>query len=274
MDAGLIRSVRQIARDPKGWPGIIHLRRARYERLFPRATWNAFKGVFGTYEEALQAVPKQALVGYDNDASARMYYERTNKFFAHDYPVLYWLRPLLRENLSIFDIGGHVGVGFYGYQRQVAYPAGLCWTVCDVPAVCEVGEALARAKGATGIRFTSSQSGMDGSDVVLASGSLQYIASPRLADTVGACKKPPRHILVNMLPTRAGKTFFTLNNIGAAICPYMVVNEKEFVESLTCLGYELVDAWDNPEKSCFIPFHPEHSVHGYRGFYFQKALAS
>jgi hypothetical protein len=31
----------------------------------------------------------------------------------------------------------------------------------------------------------------------------------------------------------------------------------------------MVDHWNNPDKSCPIPFYPEHSLDGYHGFYFR-----
>jgi hypothetical protein len=33
----------------------------------------------------------------------------------------------------------------------------------------------------------------------------------------------------------------------------------------------MVDSWENPDKKCEIPFHPEHSLERYHGFYFRRA---
>jgi putative methyltransferase (TIGR04325 family) len=50
----------------------------------------------------------------------------------YDYPVLFWLTPILLENTHVLDVGGNVGVHYYVYQKHVPYPTGLRWTVCEL----------------------------------------------------------------------------------------------------------------------------------------------
>ena len=59
-----------------------------------------------------------------------------------------------------------------------------------------------------------------------------------------------------------------MNNIGTSYCVYVLRNENKFIKDIEEAGYELVDKWRNEGKKCEIPFHPEHSIDGYRGLYF------
>jgi putative methyltransferase (TIGR04325 family) len=62
-----------------------------------------------------------------------------------------------------------------------------------------------------------------------------------------------------------------LHNIGNAICPYQVLNKKEFVGALEALGYRAVDEWEAAEFSCYIPFHPQRGLRTYSGMYLQAS---
>jgi putative methyltransferase (TIGR04325 family) len=89
-----------------------------------------------------------------------------------------------------------------------------------------------------------------------------------LASQIAALAAPPRFILLNLLPVVEGPGFVTLQNIGPAFCPYAIWSRGELVDRLRQLGYALVDSWENAEKACTIPFHPDRSVRGYSGFLF------
>ena len=39
-----------------------------------------------------------------------LYRERMGHVFPHDYPVLFWMKPLIPDVRRIFDLGGHVGI--------------------------------------------------------------------------------------------------------------------------------------------------------------------
>ena len=45
---------------------------------------------------------------------------------------------------------------------------------------------------------------------------------------------------------------------------------ESLIEVRCGLGYALVDTWENPDKSCRIPFHPDRSLNRYHGFYFRR----
>ena len=115
--------------------------------------------------------------------------------------------------------------------------------------------------------FTNDYNAVEGYDVLLASGSLQYIEAP-LAEILNAVQNKPEHIIINLMPVHETKAFITLQNIGTVFCPYKIFNQNELIKSMNAADYKCIDAWRNEEKSCDIPFHPEHSLDHYMGFYF------
>jgi putative methyltransferase (TIGR04325 family) len=257
-------------------PGVHGLRKANAARSFRRknAPGNPFFGVFGSLEEAKAAVPPGASDSYDSPAAGELYRERLERVFPHDYPVLFWMKPILPDVRRVFDLGGHVGIANYTYERYLGALASVEWTVCDVPSVVEAGRRIAASRGRRGLSFTTRYEDASGADVLFGSGVLQYLTNGFLPDLLSRLPVPPRHLFINLLPTTDKPTFFTLNNIQAAICPYLVMNEREFVASIVRLGYRQIDSWSTPEKKCIIPLYPDRSVHAYRGFYFGRDGAS
>lgn len=251
---------------------IRHWRRERYEHRFSRADQvNLFRGVFPSFTDAERSAPQTKPIGYDHPAPAAMYEERTRLVFPSDYPLLFWLDRLLSELCgTVFDLGGHIGVGYYAYQRYLKYPKIFRWLVCDVPAVIARGREWAQKHDTRGLlSFTDQLSEANGQDVFFASGSLQYLPQT-LAEILARLKQAPHHLLINLLPLHPRNDYFTLQNIGTAFCPYRISAEPSFMRALTGLGYQLVDRWQNLEKACPIPFHPDHSLDRYHGFYFRR----
>lgn len=229
---------------------------------------NLFLGVYPSFAAAEQAAPKTKPLGYDNPDSALMYRDRLRRLYPTDYPVLFWLQRLLSEGVrDLFELGGHIGVSYYAYQSVLTYPDGLRWTICDVPAVMQRGQAYARHHDTVGrLRFDGDMARAERADVLLAMGVLQYLPES-LGERLAALRRRPPHLLVNLTPLHPQHSYFTLQSIGTAFCPYRIDRESAFLDSLAALGYRVVDAWINPDKSCIIPFHPEHSLHHYHGYY-------
>ncbi len=230
--------------------------------------------MFGSLEEAKAAIPPGASDSYDSPAAGELYRERMEHVFPHDYPVLFWMKPVIPDARRVFDLGGHVGIANYTYERYLGAFSSVEWTVCDVPSVVEAGRRIATTRGRRGLSFTTRYEDASGADVLFGSGVLQYLSSGFLAELLSRLPVPPRHLLINLLPTTDKPTFFTLNNIRTAICPYLVMNEQEFVASITRQGYRQIDSWSAPEKKCIIPLEPDRRVDAYRGFYFQRDGAS
>jgi putative methyltransferase (TIGR04325 family) len=243
------------------------LRQRYYARAYRR---DSFRGIYETFAHAQRAAPRFQPFGYDDANAANWYRHKLERIALDDYPVVYWLRDALQTGRSIFELGGHVGVAYYGYQSILEYPAGLQWTICDVPSVIAAGEALASERGRTNLRFVTSPTQSEGADIVLAAGSLQYIDAPSLAETLAGFRLRPRHILINNLPVCEHPGFVTLQYIGTAFCAYRIFNRREFVGELEGAGYRLVDSWQKP-RATRITGHPEKSFDHYTGFYFQAA---
>jgi putative methyltransferase (TIGR04325 family) len=229
--------------------------RRRYEQAFRSADGhNLWYGVYPTFAAAVAAAPDRVPVGYDQPSTANMYDEaRYQTVAAQDYPVLFWLARECRASSRLFDFGGHVGVLYYAYRRYLPPDRMPSWTVCDVPAVAQVGAERAEAQGETSLRFTTRFSDADAADVLLVSGALQYIETP-LATMVGALEKRPPYVLLNKLPT-AKREHITLQNIGVAYCPYRIAARSDLPALLSDAGYEQVDEWENPgEHRTSLPY--------------------
>lgn len=253
-------------------PPALALRKVRYDRFFEQNNeLNLFRGVFKTFDEALASAPKTKGIGYDNAASAAMYRERLKRIYPGDYPMIFWLRPLLENGAKhIFDWGGHIGIHYHSYRRYLSYPRDLKWIVSEVPAVVESGRAYAKEVGAPGLEFTSTLEGFDGADVLLSAGAVQYIEAPLPWAALDALKAPPKHLLINKLPLSPKPRFTTVQATGRAFHPYWIYGEEEFFREFKQRGYELVDRWDTYEHKAHIPFHPEHSLPHYFGVYLRR----
>lgn len=246
-----------------------------YDREFAENRWgNLFRGVFDSFEAAQASAPATRPIGYDNQAAAAMYANRMKRVYPTDYPMLFWLNTLLTQGQHrIVDLGGHTGVSYYAYSDYLRYPAALHWTVLDVPAVVEHGRDLAAEMDKLAqLHFTDRVDDADGADIIMALGSLQYLPDT-LPERLAKLRKPPRHLLLNLVPIHPQQSYFTLQSIGTAFCPYRIAALNQFVKSFEALGYALVDKWENPEKKCTIPFHAAHSLDRYYGFFFTRKPA-
>ena len=257
-------------------PPLGALRRQRAEAAFAHNTEsNLFRGIYTSFDSAQASAPGTRPLGYDNADAAGMYLERIKRIYPSDYPVIFWLQKVFAQGQkTVFDLGGHIGIGYYGYQRYVDYPRGLRWTVSDVPAVMARGAEIARERDPAGrLGFNGDFRGAGGVDVLLALGVLQYLPDT-LAQRLASLENPPRHILLNLTPLHlldnGGQDFFTLQSIGTAFCPYRIAAYGPFLESFTHLGYQIVDRWQNPDKHCHIAFEPAHSLDVYHGFYLRR----
>ena len=266
---GAERAVQRLSR----WPLLSSWLRGSYERRFAgNRDANLFRGVYASFDEAQSSAPTGLPLGYDNPASAGMYLDRTRRTYPTDYPVMFWLQKLFAGGAKrVFDLGGHIGVSYYAYRRYLDYPAGLEWRVHDVPAVMAQGRKHAAEKDREGrLGFADRFEEADGFDVLTAQGSLQYLPDT-LAERLARLAAAPRHLILNLTPLHERESYFTLQSVGTAFCPYRIAAQGEFLKSFDALGYALVDSWENPDKKCEIPFHPERSLDRYHGVYFRRA---
>ena len=158
-------------------PGILDWRKRRFDHAFADGNYGGVcRGIYASYEEAAAAAPKTLPLGYDNDGPARMYQDRLVRVFPSDYPMMFWLQKAFAEGARrVFDLGGHVGISYYAYQRHLPYPSDLSWRVCDVPAVVRSGLELARTRDDQHrLSFTEHFEEADNADVLFTSGCVQY----------------------------------------------------------------------------------------------------
>lgn len=254
----------------EGVPPVHGLLRARYARAFRTPLGlNAWLGTFGSFADAIAAAPPVLPVGYDNPGGATIYDDVVTQVGAKDYPVLYWLSRVLETGFTLMDFGGHTGMLYYAYHRY--FPDGFVvhWMVYDVPAVVELGASRAHSLGNTRLSFTSDFDRAKEADVLLASGSLQYVETP-FSEMLRGLDRMPRHLIVNKLPTQERREIITLQNIGVAYCAYRLVAHHQFTASLEAIGYTLVDEWINPEGRNRLPYNDNASPVTWRGYYFRR----
>lgn len=245
----------------------------RFRRRFARQRidYNAYCGVYPDFASAYDAAPTTLPIGYDHAETALLYAARTRYVLACDYPALFWLDRLFREGCrSVIDLGGSIGIKYYAFRRYLDYPDDLHWTVCEVPSIAAAGQAWARDHDTQQqITFTHRREDADGHDILFASGCLQYLDYP-LRELLDALSVPPRHVLINVVPLHPDKSFFTVQNMGRLYCVYGISAHAEFVAHMKGRGYAIRDQWDQPDRRCDIPYHPQHTVDKYYGFLFSR----
>jgi putative methyltransferase (TIGR04325 family) len=235
-------------------------------RFIANTDQNLFRGVFDSFNAAQASAPMDKPVGYDNPESAAMYLNHMQAD-PYDYPALFWLDRLLRDGArSVFDVGGHVGIKYYAFKNYLNYVKDLQWTVCDVPAVVERGRKIAAKRAPEGqLRFTTEYADVLGTDILFASGAIQYLPMS-LESWLGPLAKKPRWILLNTSAIHPHHSFFTLNSIGNAYCPYRVTSEAHLAQQMQALNYKAIDAWKTPGKGRLdLPAQPEYSIEAYSG---------
>lgn len=252
-------------------PFVKRMRRAASDREFERnSEHNLFRGVFNTFQEAQASAPRSRPVGYDNTESANLYLKR---LFVddHDYPSMFWLSLSFAEGMRLVsDIGGAVGIKYFAFGKYIVFPQGLVWRVIDVPAVAQRGRAFAAGRNADrALEFSMRLADADGMDVIFASGALQYLPQS-LPELLGTLEHKPRRIIINTTPIHASQSFYTLNSIGTAYCPYRVHAREPLIAAIEGCGYRHRAEWRNLGKQMQIPFEPAHSLTYYTGFCFDQ----
>lgn len=237
-----------------------------YHKIFIGTPW---RGVYPTFKAAREAISASRIVGYDSEPAAEsarlhpVYRERTT-----DYVAMFHLQPILKENVRVVDLGGSMGMFYYVYQRYLSFPQGTEWLICDVPKIVAVAKEIAAKKRDGGyMRVTSDFKDAEGCSILHSAGALQFIEEP-LAELIGSLKQKPTYLLINRIPTWEADPLYTVHHIREFSCAYQIFNEKQFVDSLTAIGYELVDKWECPESSFSVRFKPHLRLNCYHGFYF------
>jgi len=242
-----------------------------HERRFTSASGfdRRFRGVYADFASAAAAAPRTKPLGYDNEATAGLLTEERHRIHDSDFPILFWLSRLLREDSRVFDLGGNVGISFYAYRPYLPLPQGCQWLVYDVPAVVRAGQAILATDPAPQLSFTSSYDALQGAEILLAAGSLQFVEEP--LHFLRSTTPLPGHVLLNKMPIYEQPSAVTIQATGSSYCPYHLFNRRELLNAFAARGYELVHSWQNPSLGCNIPMFPKHSIEAYSGFYLRRA---
>jgi len=273
----LRRSLVRIAREVAELPVASRVSEPLYRHYFrqPHQGGNRYFGVYETYEEALEEARQLSTAElpstYDIETSAHQYLDQLQSLRTCDYPALFWVGQLLNRGARrVFDLGGHLGLAYYGYGNYLSYPEDLSWCVHDLPHVMAAGKRLAGERDkARALRFCATPAEADGCDLLISSGALQYL-DYRLTDLIDRLERPPAHVLFNLTPLHPQRSYFTLQNLGIAVCPYRVESEVGLVADMAARGYHVRDHWIVDDRYLRIPFQPGYEVDSYAGYYFER----
>jgi putative methyltransferase (TIGR04325 family) len=263
-------SKRRMAASLERLPGVRQMRERAHLRTFvSNREDNLFLGMYQSFEDAAAHAPAAKPTGYDNEGSAQIAYG--NRVMFYDYPAMLWISRSLQAGMrSVFDLGGHVGIKYYAFRKPLDFPADLRWTVCDVPAVVAQGRQQAQTQDPEQrLSFVDDYHAMSGHDVLFASGSLQYLPQ-RLGDMLNELAVKPRRIVLNITAVHPDTSYYTLNSIGTAFCPYRVQSHGQLVKEISACGYTRRDSWENIGKVLRLPMHPELDLEYYSGYCFDR----
>jgi putative methyltransferase (TIGR04325 family) len=240
-------------------------------RAFDRSLWHfTGTGVYPSFAAAMEQIPKDRAIGYNTEAAAKMLRNwPIYQFKPSDYALFFHLRPLLTPGRKLVDFGGSVGITYYLLRQHLSFPEDFVWMVCDLPAVIESGRQMAATRDTPALRFTDKFTDAEGSDILICSGTVQYL-DKSLADLLSSLQKMPTHLLINRTPIWDRETMFTLQNIADFTCVYRLMNRQEFIDPLLALGYRLVADWKCIESAFSVWFRPSLWLNSYHGFYFER----
>lgn len=244
---GLIRAIQ---RSP--------LTAAAYRRLV------GFYRPFASLGQANEALAAYANKGHENVAGFELHLGLNKTARPSDYAAMFHIRPVLAGAPRVFDLGGNVGNLFYCYSKYLDIPTGLVWQVHDLGSVLAEGRALAARRGAAQLRFTSDWQQASGADLLLASGSLHYLAKP-LPQMVEELAVKPQYILINRTPLTDGTPVAVVQDGPTYRVACMLHNRADLLRAFQTLGYEVVDAWQAAELAMSVAGYPEHDVPAYSG---------
>jgi len=262
----LLKSILATTKRRIGWP--ISAVWARIMALGIRPP--AFIGAYPDRETALSHVPATKPNSYDHDEIAPLNFQLMSETHVWDYPVMHWLNQLIQPDLNILDAGGHFGTKYIAFRDRIPLNS-VCWNVYDLPATIRAARKLQEAgEIPKQINFSDDLTGFGKTDVLLASGLLQYL-DQEFHELIDRFDEPPKHILLNKVATTDGETVVSLEKIGSGRIPYQIRNRTSFENSLAEMGYLVRDSWHIPSLSRVIATHPSLGASTSRGYYLERA---
>lgn len=228
-----------------------------------------FRRVFPSFAAAQACASKYISSGHEHPDEIRFHTSISDTVRESDYPVLFYLAPLVPTLHSVFDLGGNVGNLFYSYQSKLTFPASLIWTVYDLPMKKPLGEKLASERAEPRIRFATTLAEASGCDVFIASGSLHYFEEP-LHEILRSLEHLPEHVFANRMPCSSGLDIIIVQDNHSYLVPCKLHSRVTIIAGMKTLGYELQSEWPVHERRLPVPTHPDLSDRTYSGFYFRR----
>lgn len=242
------------------------------ERFMSKDGISSNYGFYKTEKEACNELSKFIDIGYeDRLIDIEPYFNfrfNINKYF--DYPVLFWLKDLIKDNSQVLDFGGKLGEHFYAYQNYISFPENLKWIVLELPKIIEAGEKLRNLRNEPRLAFIDENHSPKNFDVMLASGVIQYVDKKFLESLF---ENNYEHIIINRLPLNKSNEFITIQNVGGAFAFHYIYNKDEFIKFIEAKGFKLIDEWEETFDSIIINPKVERKLISclrYYGFYFKK----
>ena len=230
-----------------------------------------FSGAYPTLELARASLAEDHKAGYDSDDMVEVSQALMSEMLCGDYPVVFWLDRLIRDNgtLSLLDAGGHVGLKHAAFAPYLDVDK-LNWSVWDLPALLRAGrKAQGRGEVSKSVSFVESPADAGETDILLASGLMQYLDTS-FAELTETMANRPRWVVLNKVATRENDTVVTLEMIGNKRVPYQMRNRTGFETELHEAGYEIRDSWALPHLSHRIGTHPWLGQSASKGYFLER----
>ena len=75
-----------------------------------------FRGIHPNSENAMNSAPQNQQISYNNTASAGHVAHVRHFVFPYDYPVVFWLKQLLKPGAVIFNLDDNIGISYYAWR--------------------------------------------------------------------------------------------------------------------------------------------------------------
>jgi putative methyltransferase (TIGR04325 family) len=228
---------------------------------------NACQGIYSSHADAA----RECSVGWDEPNLAEALGDGARRFVdanppsadmgppqVSTYAVLMWLNKLIKPGTRIIDVGGATGIVYWLYRRYFTLPEGVTWVVIDMPAVVEHGRSQTKTADQAQLMFQTEIGPTGPDDILMALGSLQYMAPSQFQLFVTAAAGC-RTVIVNKIALVDKAEFWTVQYLGTSRATYWIANRAAFFAAFAAIGFKCVETWPVPEISVGIPFASAHT---------------
>jgi putative methyltransferase (TIGR04325 family) len=227
----------------------------------------AFRGTFATLDDAKACAARYIPASHEHPKQITLHAEFAKATRESDYPVLFFLSPVVSELRTVFDLGGSIGNLFFQLDRYLKFSDELVWAVHDLPVKKKALFDFAEEQGEKRVVFADEFSSASGVDLFIVVGALHFF-EPKLAELLRGLDRLPKHVIVNRTPFSNRNDIVMVHDGGLWLNPCKLHSMERLFSGMRDLGYELVASWPVNERSVRIPLCPEYNE-TYFGFYFR-----